>query len=134
MESLANIDVVVQFKAKDGQMRDIKKHFIDLYVVGFPCQPFSLAGKGEGVADSNGRGAIIHYILHFIKKKEPRTFILENVDGLATQHKETLNAIIAALEAPLMSLLSPSMSAVATRDCRCHLTSICISIALSMLT
>ena len=110
-------------------MRDIKKHFIDLYVVGFPCQPFSLAGKGEGVADSKGRGEIIHHILNFIKKKEPRTFILENVDGLATQHKETLNAIIAALEASLLFLLSPSMPAVATRDCRCHLTSICISIA-----
>ncbi len=53
---------------------------IDLYVCGFPCQPFSKAGKREGFEDT--RGTVFFHCLEVIKKKKPKYFILENVRGL----------------------------------------------------
>lgn len=55
---------------------------IDLYVCGFPCQSFSMAGLREGVDDP--RGTIFWQCLKVIKHKLPRVFILENVKGLLT--------------------------------------------------
>jgi DNA (cytosine-5)-methyltransferase 1 len=55
---------------------------VDLYVAGFPCQPFSRAGLLEGFAAPDGRGRIFFYIREYIYQKRPRVFILENVAGL----------------------------------------------------
>jgi DNA-cytosine methyltransferase len=52
----------------------------DLYVAGFPCQPFSTAGLRQGAKDP--RGTIIQYILDYLRIGRPRSFILENVAGL----------------------------------------------------
>jgi DNA (cytosine-5)-methyltransferase 1 len=52
----------------------------DLYVAGFPCQPFSKAGKNKGCLDI--RGTLFSECRSFIKKKAPRAFILENVSNL----------------------------------------------------
>lgn len=53
---------------------------IDLYVCGFPCQPFSMAGNRDGTSDK--RGTIFWKCLKVIKNKLPKVFILENVKGL----------------------------------------------------
>ena len=50
---------------------------IDVYVCGFPCQPFSLLGKKEGVFDK--RSNIMLHCIKVIKLKKPKVFILENV-------------------------------------------------------
>ena len=50
---------------------------IDMYVCGFPCQPFSLMGKKLGTQDP--RGNIMMHCIYVIKKKQPSVFILENV-------------------------------------------------------
>ncbi len=50
---------------------------IDLYVCGFPCQSFSLAGKQQGMKDP--RGLIMNHCIEVIKVKQPTIFILENV-------------------------------------------------------
>lgn len=50
---------------------------LDLYVCGFPCQPFSLAGKKLGSKDS--RASIMDYCIDTIKYIKPKCFILENV-------------------------------------------------------
>lgn len=53
---------------------------LDLYVAGFPCQSFSLAGKRGGFNDT--RGTLFYNVAEFIKVNQPACFILENVKGL----------------------------------------------------
>ena len=55
---------------------------VDLYVVGFPCQPFSTAGKRQGTDDPAGRGDVVWSVLDYIEKREPTVFVLENAPGL----------------------------------------------------
>ena len=50
---------------------------VDIYVCGFPCQPFSTVGSLMGTKDD--RGNIVLYCIDVIKKKTPKLFILENV-------------------------------------------------------
>ncbi len=52
----------------------------DLLVGGFPCQPFSVAGKRKGIADE--RGDLFFELARILEAKRPRYFILENVPGL----------------------------------------------------
>ena len=59
---------------------------IDLYISGFPCQPFSIAGSRKGFNDK--RGNVFWSCLDVIKTKEPTYFVLENVKGLLWHNKE----------------------------------------------
>ena len=52
----------------------------DMLCAGFPCQPFSVAGKELGFADS--RGTIFFKLLEIIKEKTPGIVFLENVTNL----------------------------------------------------
>jgi len=71
---------------------------VDLYVAGFPCQPFSTAGKQQGFDDVKGRGNIFYDVLDYIDTRRPKVFILENVKGLTTlQQGKCLRKILAAL-------------------------------------
>ena len=70
---------------------------IDLYVCGFPCQPFSSAGKRRGTREKKGQ--IFWYCLDVIRIKKPTFFILENVKGLLTiGNGKTFETIIDKLE------------------------------------
>lgn len=60
--------------------KDIPDH--DIICAGFPCQPFSQAGKREGFKDANGRGNLFDYICEIAKEHSPRYIILENVSNL----------------------------------------------------
>lgn len=53
---------------------------LDLYVAGFPCQAFSMAGKRKGFDDV--RGTLFFNVADFIRINQPKSFILENVKGL----------------------------------------------------
>lgn len=76
-----------------------KAPYVDIYVAGFPCQPFSAAGLGQGFADTKGRGKIFFKVLDYIKVQQPRIFLLENVKGLTKLDKgRYLQAIMSALE------------------------------------
>lgn len=54
----------------------------DLYVAGFPCQPFSAAGLTQGFEDLRGRGQIFFEICDYLENQRPRCFVLENVKGI----------------------------------------------------
>lgn len=80
--------------------RDNKKApYVDIYVAGFPCQPFSTAGLQQGFSDQRGRGKVFFKVLDYIQKAKPRCFILENVMGLIRINKgQYLKAILQELE------------------------------------
>jgi len=59
---------------------DIKEP-VDLILAGFPCQPYSVAGKRLGLKDSRG-GNIVDCMISVIEKYQPTNFMLENVPGL----------------------------------------------------
>lgn len=52
----------------------------DLLTAGFPCQPFSTAGKCEGFKDC--RIDIFQQIIRIIEQKHPKFVFLENTSGL----------------------------------------------------
>lgn len=57
---------------------DIPNH--DILCAGFPCQPFSSAGKIKGLNDE--RSKVYQKLLEIIKYKQPNIIILENVKNL----------------------------------------------------
>lgn len=61
----------------------------DLLTGGFPCQAFSVAGKGQGVNDEKGRGLLFNDIIRIAEVKKPKYMLLENVKGLVSKtHKD----------------------------------------------
>jgi len=66
---------------------------LDLYIAGFPCQSFSIAGKRKGFEET--RGTLFFNVAEFIKENQPKTFILENVKGLLSHDKgKTFQTIV----------------------------------------
>lgn len=62
---------------------EIPEH--DILCGGFPCQPFSIAGRRLGFLDT--RGTLFFEIEKILKAKRPQAFILENVKGLVNHDK-----------------------------------------------
>lgn len=75
----------------------IKKQ-LDIYVCGFPCQSFSIAGKRNGFEDS--RGIVFFECLKTINILKPRVFILENVKNITCHDSgKTMKIILRKLKA-----------------------------------
>jgi DNA (cytosine-5)-methyltransferase 1 len=53
---------------------------VDLYVCGFPCQPFSRVGSRHGLRDA--RGTVFEACVAYVRAARPRVFVLENVRHL----------------------------------------------------
>ena len=64
----------------------------DILCAGFPCQPFSQAGKKFGFNDT--RGTLFFNVASIIKEKRPAAFFLENVRGILNHDNgKTFNVI-----------------------------------------
>ena len=69
----------------------------DLLTGGFPCQAFSVAGKGLGELDT--RGTLFNEIIRIAEVKKPKYMLLENVKGLISKrHQPTFQKILSELE------------------------------------
>lgn len=70
----------------------------DILCGGFPCQPFSIAGKQLGFSHAT-QGTLFFNILELIKTKKPRVVFLENVKNLASHDNgNTFKVILGSLE------------------------------------
>ena len=68
----------------------------NLLTGGFPCQTFSVAGKGMGELDT--RGTLFNEIIRIAEVKKPKYMLLENVKGLTNKnHIETYYKILSEL-------------------------------------
>ena len=64
-------------------IRDVPANEIpecDIITAGFPCQPFSNAGKRLGVLDE--RGTLFQEAMRVIEAKQPKVVVFENVRGI----------------------------------------------------
>lgn len=75
--------LIADVRDLDGvTLRDTAGGRVDLFVGGPPCQPFSVAGKRQGLADR--RGNLIFEYVRLLDELRPHAFIFENVPNLAT--------------------------------------------------
>ena len=69
---------------------------IDVIVGGVPCQPWSIAGKMQGLEDP--RGKLWLDVFRIVKVNKPQAFIFENVKGLTEpRNRESLEYILSNL-------------------------------------
>ena len=73
--------------------------YVDVFVAGWPCQPYSQMGANEGFFDRHGRGLVINFVVKWIRSHRPKLFLLENVSNLTTKRAETFLAILEMLPA-----------------------------------
>lgn len=70
---------------------------IDILAGGFPCQPFSIAGRQRGFKDR--RGNMFFEIVKVLEVKQPKVVFLENVENLIRHDNgNTMKVIISTLE------------------------------------
>lgn len=100
-----NLDVckVYEENFNENPYRDITKVIAselpkyDVLCAGFPCQPFSIAGKRMGFKDS--RGTMFFEVARIIKHTQPKIIFLENVAGIVSHDSgRTITIITNTLE------------------------------------
>lgn len=67
----------------EGDIKQIGSSSIpdfEVFAGGFPCQPYSLAGRREGLTDV--RGTLFFEIVRILSDKKPRCLLLENVKNI----------------------------------------------------
>jgi DNA (cytosine-5)-methyltransferase 1 len=98
----------------EGDIRQIDTETMpdfDILFAGFPCQPFSIAGNGEGFNDAE-KGNLFYDILKIVDAKEPRMVFLENVKNLETHDSgNTFKTIQTELESRGYTFTSKVMNA-----------------------
>jgi DNA (cytosine-5)-methyltransferase 1 len=81
-----NASLVIESDIRDVAPADLSERLniddngLDLLFGGPPCQPFSIAGKQNGLDDS--RGPLLFEIIRFARHFRPKVILLEQVKGL----------------------------------------------------
>ena len=99
----------------EGDIRnvDFREHAgVDVVTGGPPCQPFSMGGKHRAHADHRDMWS---EAVRVVRETRPRTFIFENVRGLARQSFATYLGYI------LLQLQHPSLAKLDGEDWEGHL-------------
>lgn len=105
----------------EGDITKIKPEEIpphDILCAGFPCQPFSQAGKRQGFNDEKERGNLFYYIRDIVKCHRPKYILLENVANLKNHDDghtwETIKSELEALDYEVAepAILSPHQFAI----------------------
>jgi DNA (cytosine-5)-methyltransferase 1 len=82
---------ITEFTQTPSQLNKIPP--FDVLFAGFPCQPFSYAGRNEGFEDKT-RGTLFFHVAKILSHHRPKALILENVKGLKSHNKgETLQTV-----------------------------------------
>lgn len=83
--------------AENGIYKYIGFQKADLLAGGFPCQPFSYAGKRKGLSDT--RGTVFFSLCKIASEVKPKVILLENVKGLLTHdNKRTFETILQSID------------------------------------
>jgi len=83
----ANFGDILDTRDINKVIKDVSKipnH--DLLLAGFPCQPFSMAGRREGFEDKT-RGTLFFAIAKILNEKKPSAIFLENVKHFKTHDR-----------------------------------------------
>lgn len=87
---ITDLTLSVSDKRGNRGTKNIKKVMssfkVDVLCGGFPCQPFSQAGKRLGFEDT--RGTLFYDVCRIIHAKKPKAFFLENVRGIVNHGGE----------------------------------------------
>ena len=120
--------VHVEGNINDVPLDTIPEH--DILCAGFPCQPFSQAGKRQGFRDEKDRGNLFFKICDIIDIRRPRYILLENVSNLkGHDHGNTWNVIREELEVreyyvPEPAILSPHQFGIPQHRKRIYIVAI----------
>ncbi|QRG67715.1 DNA cytosine methyltransferase [Brevibacillus choshinensis] len=86
------------FNKKDiADINPLELYGVDVFCSGFPCQPFSIAGKQLGFEDP--RGEVFNHILRLVDGARPAVVFLENVANLVRHNNgETFSLMVNSLK------------------------------------
>ncbi|MDE7227258.1 MAG: DNA (cytosine-5-)-methyltransferase [Treponemataceae bacterium] len=76
--------------------KDILPYQPQVLCAGFPCQPFSKAGKQQGFDDDKERGNLFYKIMEILKKCKPEYVFIENVPNLKSHDGGNTYKVISA--------------------------------------
>ncbi|MDR2834153.1 MAG: DNA (cytosine-5-)-methyltransferase, partial [Streptococcaceae bacterium] len=84
------------FKVTNEEWKELNGK-VDIICGGFPCQPFSLAGRREGFQDI--RGTLFFELMRAAEQIQPRILFFENVKGLLSHDKgKTFATILSQMD------------------------------------